>query len=63
MFLLKAYIAFHKFDMMCISETYLDSNTPSDNSNMEISSCNLVCSDHPFDNKSGGICIPKVFYL
>ena len=26
LFLLKAYIAFHKFDIMCLSETYLDSN-------------------------------------
>ena len=31
-FLLKAYIAIHGFDIICISETYLDSNTsPGDN--------------------------------
>ena len=29
-FLLKAYIAIHKFDITFISKTYLDSNTSSD---------------------------------
>ena len=29
-FFLKAYIAIHKFDIICISETYLDSNTSLD---------------------------------
>ena len=50
-FILKSYIAVHKFDIICISETYLDSSTPSDNSNLEISAYALVCSDHPYDNK------------
>ena len=32
-FLLKAYIAIHRFGVICISETYLDSSTsPDDNS-------------------------------
>ena len=30
LFLLKAYIAVHKFDIFCLSETYLDSSTTSD---------------------------------
>ena len=29
-FLLKAYIILHKFDIICSSETYLDSTTPND---------------------------------
>ena len=30
-FLLKAYIAIHRFDIICISETYPDSSTSPDN--------------------------------
>ena len=56
-FLFKAYIAVHKFDIICISETYLDSSTPSNDSNLEISGYTLVCSDNPSNNKRGGVCI------
>ena len=56
-FLLKAYIAIHKFDVICISETYLDSSSPSDDSNLEISGYTLVRSDHPSNNKRRGVCI------
>ena len=30
LFLLKAYIVIHKFDIICLSETYLDSSTTPD---------------------------------
>ena len=56
-FLLKAYIADHKFDIICISETYLDSSTPSDDSNLEVSEYTFVRSDYPSNNKRGGVCI------
>ena len=56
-FLLKAYIAIHKFDIICISETYLDSSTLSDDNNLEISGYTLVRSDHPSNNKREGVCI------
>ena len=38
MFLLKAYIATHKFDIrnFCLSELYLDSTTTSDDYNLAI---------------------------
>ena len=36
-FLLKVYIAIHKFDIICISETYLGSSTSFDDNNLEIS--------------------------
>ena len=52
-FLLKAYIAIHKFDIICTSETYLDSSTPSDDSNLEISGYTLVRSI-PLTIKEGG---------
>ena len=49
MFLLRGYIAIHEF----ISETYLDSSTPSDDSNLEISGYTFDRLDHPSSNKRG----------
>ena len=56
-FLLNAYIAIHKFDIICISETYFDSSTSFEDNNLEISGYILVHSDHPSNNKRGGVCI------
>ena len=50
-FLLKAYIAIYRFDIICISETYLDSNTSPDDSNLEISAYNLIRSDNSSSNE------------
>ena len=44
-------------DIICLSETYLDSTIQSDNDNLEIPGYNLVRSDHPSNNKRGGVCI------
>ena len=40
MYLLRAYLTIHKSDIVCLSETYHDSNTASDNDNREISGYN-----------------------
>ena len=53
LFLLKTYIAIHKFDIICLSETYLNSSTISDDDNLEISGYSSIHSD----NKHGGVCI------
>ena len=42
LFLLRAYIPVHKFDVICLSETYLDSTAASDDENLKISVYNLV---------------------
>ena len=55
--LLKVYITVHKMDIICLSETYLDSTIQSDNNNLEIPGHNLVRSDHPSNNKRSGVCI------
>ena len=51
-FLLKAYLAIHKFDIICLSETYIDSSIPTNNDNLDIDGYNLVRSDHPSDYKN-----------
>ena len=46
-------------EIICISETYFDSNTSPDDNNLKISGDNLMRSDHPSNNKRGGI---RIYY-
>ena len=55
--LLRAYISTHKFDVICISETYLDSDTSDDDDNLKIAGYNLIPADHPSNTKRGDVCI------
>ena len=52
---LKAYISTYKHDFICLSETYLDSSTPSNK--IDIEGYKLVRSDHPDNIKRGRVCI------
>ena len=63
LFLLKAYISVHKFDIICLSETYLDSTVPLDDVNLVISGYNFIRSDHPSNTKRGGVCLYYKNYL
>ena len=45
----------HKFDIIYLSEAYLDSSI--DDESLEISGSYLIRSDHPPNKKRGGICI------
>ena len=54
--LLRAYISTHKFDVICISEIYLDSDASDDDSNLKIAGYNLIRVDHPSNTKRGGVC-------
>ena len=56
-FFLKAYIAVYKFDIICISRTYLDTSITSDDDNLEILGYKFIRSDHPSSSKRGGVCI------
>ena len=47
----------HKFDKIFLSETYLDSNIPFDDNNLEISGYNLIHMDDQYYGKRGGVCI------
>ena len=57
LFLLKTYIILHKFDIICLSETYLDSTIPNDDDKLQIPGYTLIRSDHPSNAKRGGVCI------
>ena len=57
MFLLNAHIAFHKFGKTCLSETCLDSSIVLGDDSFEISVYKLVWSDHPSNEKRGGVCL------
>ena len=49
--LLRAYISTHKFDVICISETYLSSDISTVDQNLEIVGYTLIRADHPSNTK------------
>ena len=55
--LLTAYYSIHKFDIICLSETYLNSETLSNDENLNIPGYNLIRADHLSNTKRGGVCI------
>ena len=57
MSLLQAYNGVHKYDIICLSGTYLNFSIPYDDDNVEIPEYNLIRADHPSEDKRGGICI------
>ena len=63
LFLLKAYISVHKFEITCLSEIYFDPTVLLDDDNFVISGYNLIRSDHPSNTKRGGVCLYYENYL
>ena len=55
--LLKAYITIYSYDVICLSETYLDSSIPSDDNNLEIPGYDLIRADHQSNSKRGNVCV------
>ena len=55
--LLTAYNSIYKFDIICSSETYLNSETFSNNENLNIPGYNLIRVDHLSNDKRGGVFI------
>ena len=49
--LLCAYISINRIDIMCFSETYLDSSNPSDDDNLELPEYDLVHADNRTNTK------------
>ena len=56
-FLLKAYIAAYKFDIVSISGTYHDSSIRHTTLATEISENNLIRSEQPSNSRCDGVCI------
>ena len=52
-----AYNSIHKFDIICLSETYLNTETLSNNENLNIPGYNLIRADHLSNTKRGGVFI------
>ena len=55
--LLRAYLVFHKFDIICLPEIYLNSSYSPDDENLEISGYNLLRSEHSLNSKKWRVCI------
>ena len=55
--LLTAYNVMHKLDIICISESCLNSDTSSNDDNLNIPGYNLSRADHPSGNPRGGVYI------
>ena len=51
--LLTAYNLVHSFEIICISDIYLSSETPPNDTCLELPGYNLFCSGHPFNTKKG----------
>ena len=55
--LLQAYITQRNYDIICLTETFLNSSILSDDNRIKIDGYSLIRSDHPSDLKKGGVCI------
>ena len=55
--LLTAYNVMHKFDVICIFKSYLNSDTSSNDNNLNIPGSNMSRADHPPGNRRGRVCI------
>ena len=55
--LLQAYNAINRFDIICLSETYLDNSYHTGEDQLTFPGFNLIRSDNPSNIKRGGVCI------
>ena len=55
--LIEAYDAIHKFDVIAISESMLDSNIKNEAISIKGFSPEIFRSDHPSNSKTGGVCL------
>ena len=61
--IIEAYIATNNFDIVCWSETFLDSIISNDDKRIKTGGYLLLRVDHPSNTKKGGVCITKTSYL
>ena len=53
--LLKAHLSVHETNVICLSETYLESFVPVDDDNLQILGYSFVRADHLSNTKRGGV--------
>ena len=53
--LLEAYNVQHKFDMICLSETFLDFSIPTNDERLNMKEYKLIRADNPSDSKKGEV--------
>ena len=53
----QVYITQHNYDIICLSETFLNSSILSDGNRITIDEYKLITSDHPSDSKKGRVII------
>ena len=61
--LLKAYISVHNTDIVCLSETCLESSVPTDGDNLQIPGYSSVRADHLSNENRGGVLVYYKSYL
>ena len=55
--LVEAFITSNNFDLVCLSETFLDSTILNEDVNIQMKGYSFLRADHPNDIKRGGVCI------
>ena len=55
--LLAAYNSIYRYDIICISESFLDSTISDDDNIFHMEGYNLIRADHPDNIKRGGVCL------
>ena len=55
--LLQAHITQHNYDIICLSEAFLNFSIETNGDRISIDGYNLIRPDHPDVSKRGGVCI------
>ena len=55
--LMEAFITTRNFDIICLSETFLDSTVSQDDENIMINGYSLLGAEKPSNSKRGGVCL------
>ena len=61
--MLEAYNAIYDYDIICISETYLNFIQSGNDHALKLKGYELIRSDHPSNTKRGGVCLYYKEYL
>ena len=54
---ISAFLSVHPFDIVCLSETFLDSSIGDEGPRLVLDGYSLIRCDHPSDSRRGGVCI------